>query len=66
MDSGRWPQCPRWDGGTQACFCWFARRQREWVDAGNEWPGGEVQMFTDYLEMAQRHDCNKPINRSLI
>ena len=66
MDAKRWPQCPRWDGGSQPCVCWFSRQQRQFVDAGNEWPGGEVGMLADYLEMQRVHDCNEPIDWSVI
>jgi hypothetical protein len=65
MDAKRWPRCDRWDGGTQPCLCWFSERQRELFEAG-DWPGGDAGMLSDYLEMAQHHDCNKPIDWSLI
>jgi hypothetical protein len=42
-----------------------SERQRESVEAGG-WPGGDVGMLSDYLEMAQRHPCDAPIDWSTI
>ena len=66
VDSARWPLCPRWDGGSQPCVCWANEAQRNWVDAGNEWPGGEVGFFSDFLEQSIKHWCKQPFDWSVI
>lgn len=66
-DPQRWPKCARWDGGEQACVCWFGERQRAWVeDEGREWPGGDVGMFRDWLEAVREYPCQAPFDWSLI
>jgi hypothetical protein len=65
MDSDRWSRCNRFDGKTQPCICWFARRQRELVAAG-DWPGGDMGMLSDWLEMVQHHGCHAPFDGSSI
>ncbi|OBK91490.1 hypothetical protein [Mycolicibacter sinensis] len=47
-DPTSWPQCDRWDGGTQPCSCWFG----EHVRAENL----DVDMFA----VLGVHKCNKP------
>jgi hypothetical protein len=66
MDLRNWPPCPTYDTSQafQPCACWFAERQREWLDAGNEWPGGRVQAFSDFLEV--RGECRAPWDQSKI
>lgn len=66
MDSTRWPQCPRWDRGTQACVCWWSEQQQQWLDAGNAWPGGEGRVLTDLLEMQRRHACRQPWDQTAV
>ena len=64
VDSTLWPLCPRYDGAEQRCTCWWARRQREYLDAGGEWPAGRE--LTDLLELLSRHPCNAPWDETLI
>lgn len=52
LDAERWPRCDRFDGETQPCVCWFAKRQEESV---GEWPGGDVGMLSDWLDVVQQH-----------
>jgi hypothetical protein len=61
VDPRLWPQCRRWDGGTQPCSCWCSDRRREWTNAG-----GEARAFADSGELWDRYPCNKPIDWSQI
>jgi hypothetical protein len=63
MDTQRWPQCPRFDGEIQACVCWFAKAQREWIETGNSWPGNDL---TDLLTTLGIHECNAPFDQAVI
>jgi hypothetical protein len=66
MDPRRWARCERWDGGDQPCLCWFSEAQQKFVDDGNEWPGGETQMFADYVKVQRDHKCERPFDWSVI
>jgi hypothetical protein len=63
-DPRLWPQCARWDGGTQPCTCWCAKQQTLWLEAGNEWPGGVKRELTDLFDMLDRFPCHQPFDRS--
>jgi hypothetical protein len=65
-DPRLWPECPRFDGGVQPCSCWCAAQRQEWVDAGNEWPGGSAQELTDLIDLQNQHECNEPFDPSTI
>lgn len=65
MDPQSWPECQRFDGGTQPCCCWFAERQSEWLEVeGNVWPGGEAGAFRDWITISGQHECNAPFDPS--
>lgn len=65
VDSGRWPLCDRFDGETQPCLCWIAQQQ-DALAAARRWPGGNVTMFTDWLEVVQQYQCQAPFGPSRI
>jgi hypothetical protein len=47
-DPTRWPQCERFDGGTQPCVCWLSGHvQAEGLDI-DMWP------------LLDEHKCAKP------
>lgn len=64
MDSAKWPDCVRFDGKKQPCWCWFSEQQDKIPDEA--YPGGEVQKMADYLEVTSRHDCNAPFDGSAV
>ncbi len=65
IDPALWPQCPRYDGGTQPCSCWWAQRQNEYLVAGGEWPGGESREMTDLLAViCGPFECREPFDGS--
>ncbi len=66
MDTRVWPRCERYDSGTQPCVCWFSDEQQKWWLHSGKWPGGEVKMFADYMEMQRRHPCRQPFDWSVI
>ena len=66
VDQGLWPKCPRFDGGVQPCTCWCAAQRQEWVEAGNEWPGGPQQELGDLIDIHKRYPCREPFDPSTI
>lgn len=66
IDPRLWPQCLRFDGGSQPCSCWCADQRQAWADSGNEWPGGPPQELSDLIDLHNRYECREPFDPSKI
>ena len=65
-DPDLWPRCPTYNGDEQACSCWWAEAQREFLAEGGQWPGGPARELGDLIEIQTRFECREPWNESAI